>query len=385
MKNSILTIVIVLFFITINSCGVIDNKVSKVQEFLQQKVNDESQGTLKVVSLKKTNGYDKEFGGMNYYVIEWNAVISAQREIWTAEINADYIESFKVTLTEPPAFNGHGWFSQRFPPIHLGTNAQIQMSGIASLHKTEQGWNVEEYKVTKHEILNQGFDNTKQKSVGSSTGDNTISNTDKMNLASRIDSVSFALGIVVGENYKKQLFGGSAGKKVNIELLSKGFRMALLEEKNIMKIDVANKIVTTYFEGANKNEATKNLEEGSLFLKQNKLRPNIITTGSGLQYEVLATGNGAKPSKNDKVRVNYRGTLIDGTVFDSSFDRGEPVTFPVNQVIPGWIEALQLMSVGSKWKIYVPANLGYGERGAGNIIGPNSVLIFEVELLDVIK
>ncbi|MFQ5448203.1 MAG: FKBP-type peptidyl-prolyl cis-trans isomerase, partial [Saprospiraceae bacterium] len=127
----------------------------------------------------------------------------------------------------------------------------------------------------------------------------------------------------------------------------------------------------------------KNLEEGRAFLEANKKREGVHVTESGLQYEILKEGSGPTPKAEDKVRVHYHGTLIDGTVFDSSVERGEPITFPVTGVIKGWVEALQMMQAGAKWKLFIPSNLAYGERGAGAQIGPNAVLIFEVELLGI--
>ncbi len=128
---------------------------------------------------------------------------------------------------------------------------------------------------------------------------------------------------------------------------------------------------------------TKNASEGEKFLADNGRRKGVTTTASGLQYEVLKAAEGAKPTATDSVSVHYHGTLVSGKVFDSSVERGEPATFPVNGVIPGWTEALQLMPVGSKWKLFIPAKLAYGERGAGQDIGPNSTLVFEVELLKI--
>lgn len=129
--------------------------------------------------------------------------------------------------------------------------------------------------------------------------------------------------------------------------------------------------------------AEKNLQEGQAFLAQNKTKPGVVTTASGLQYEVLKEGTGPKPTLNQTVKVHYEGTLIDGTIFDSSYKRGEPIEFGVTQVIPGWTEALQLMNVGSKYKLYLPSNIAYGANGAGGAIGPNETLIFTVELLAV--
>jgi FKBP-type peptidyl-prolyl cis-trans isomerase FklB len=133
-----------------------------------------------------------------------------------------------------------------------------------------------------------------------------------------------------------------------------------------------------------KNEkATANLQAGQAFLEANSQKPGIITLPSGLQYEVIAEGSGMKPLASNKVTCHYHGTLIDGTVFDSSVKRGQPATFPLNMVIKGWTEGLRLMSVGSKWRFFIPPQLAYGERQTGAQIGPNSTLVFEVELLDV--
>lgn len=127
----------------------------------------------------------------------------------------------------------------------------------------------------------------------------------------------------------------------------------------------------------------ENQKKGEQFLADNAKKEGVKTTASGLQYQVIKSGTGKTPGKKDTVKVHYHGTLVDGTVFDSSVDRGEPISFPVDGVIPGWTEALQLMKEGDKWKIFIPSNLAYGERGAGDKIGPNSALVFEVELLSV--
>jgi FKBP-type peptidyl-prolyl cis-trans isomerase FklB len=131
-------------------------------------------------------------------------------------------------------------------------------------------------------------------------------------------------------------------------------------------------------------KATANLKEGEDFLEQNKKREGVMTTASGLQYEVLNEGSGAKPKATDKVKCHYHGTLINGSIFDSSVQRGQPATFPLNMVIKGWTEALQLMSVGSKYRLFLHPSLAYGERQTGSVIGPNSTLIFDVELLDIV-
>ncbi|GDX51878.1 hypothetical protein LBMAG27_09250 [Bacteroidota bacterium] len=131
------------------------------------------------------------------------------------------------------------------------------------------------------------------------------------------------------------------------------------------------------------DKAEKNLKEGMEFLEQNKLKPGVVTLESGLQYEIMVTGDGQKPRATDTVTCHYHGSLINGTVFDSSVQRGQSASFPLNRVISGWTEALQLMPVGSKWKLFLPPNLAYGEQQAGSHIGPNSTLIFEVELLGI--
>jgi FKBP-type peptidyl-prolyl cis-trans isomerase len=139
----------------------------------------------------------------------------------------------------------------------------------------------------------------------------------------------------------------------------------------------------TAMQEALKEQAEKNLVEGEKFLTENKTKEGVKTTASGLQYKIIEEGKGPSPKAGDTVTVNYRGTLIDGTQFDSSYDRGQPATFPLTGVIPGWTEALQMMKKGSKWELYIPPDLAYGDRGAGNRIPPNSTLIFEVELISI--
>jgi FKBP-type peptidyl-prolyl cis-trans isomerase len=204
-------------------------------------------------------------------------------------------------------------------------------------------------------------------------------------LETPLDSASYAIGVLVGANNKQQLANAPGGDEMNLEAMAAAFRATSLGEETAITEEEANNIIRSFFETAGKKEAQANLEKGNAFLEKNKAREGVVTTESGLQYEILKEGDGPKPSADDQVKVNYHGTLIDGTVFDSSVDRGEPVTFGVGQVIPGWTEALELMPVGSKWKLYIPAGLGYGERGAGNDIGPNETLIFEVELLEIVK
>jgi FKBP-type peptidyl-prolyl cis-trans isomerase len=209
--------------------------------------------------------------------------------------------------------------------------------------------------------------------------------TKDIKLNTTVDSVSYAIGILVGNNNSKNLEKAPGGKDLNINIMSVAFEAASLKAELKMTDDEANQMIQAYFQDAGKREAQDNLEKGNAFLEKNGAREGVTTTESGLQYEVLKEGTGAKPTATDKVRVHYHGTLIDGTVFDSSVDRGEPATFGVSQVIKGWTEALQLMPVGSKWKVFIPSELGYGERGAGGNIGPNEALIFEMELLEIIK
>ena len=164
---------------------------------------------------------------------------------------------------------------------------------------------------------------------------------------------------------------------------------AMCEHKPLeIDIQEAQQLLNTYFTKLQEEKEAASADKrkaGEEFLKENAKREGVKTLDSGLQYEIINEGKGAIPTANDKVKVHYHGTLIDGTVFDSSVKRGEPAVFGVTQVIQGWVEALQLMPVGSKWKLFIPYNLAYGERGAGSMIQPYSALIFEVELLDIVK
>lgn len=207
----------------------------------------------------------------------------------------------------------------------------------------------------------------------------------KVKLETAADSAGYAIGILVGTNNKQQVDNAPGGSDINLEAMAAAFRVAALELEGEMTMEEADQVVRRFFESAGEREGQLNLEEGNAFLEQNKSRDGVNTTASGLQYEVLVEGDGPVPVADDRVRVHYHGTLIDGTVFDSSVERGEPAVFGVTQVISGWTEALQLMPVGSKWKIYLPSELAYGERGAGANIGPNTALVFEVELLEIVE
>lgn len=200
-----------------------------------------------------------------------------------------------------------------------------------------------------------------------------------------VDSVSYAIGILVGANNKKQLESAPGSDEMNMEVMAAAFRAASLGEETKIAEEDANALVQKFFMQAGEREAQANLEAGNKFLEENGKREGVTTTESGLQYEVMTEATGEKPAATDRVRVHYHGTLLDGTVFDSSVDRGEPTVFGVSQVIKGWTEALQLMPVGSKWKVFIPSELAYGPRGAGGDIGPNATLTFEVELLEIVK
>ncbi|MBI1227220.1 MAG: FKBP-type peptidyl-prolyl cis-trans isomerase [Bacteroidetes bacterium] len=197
-------------------------------------------------------------------------------------------------------------------------------------------------------------------------------------LKTQKDSLSYSLGVLIGQNLKKQ---GMAD--IDQALFLKGMQAIQEGKPTLMEPVAANKCVTDYTNREKEASKQKAMAEGTAFLAKNAERPGVVAMPSGLQYEVITEGTGAIPKSTDKVKVHYTGTLLDGTVFDSSVERGEPIVFPVTGVIQGWVEALQLMKVGSKWKLFIPQNLAYGERGAGAQIGPYSTLIFEVELLGI--
>jgi FKBP-type peptidyl-prolyl cis-trans isomerase FklB len=197
-------------------------------------------------------------------------------------------------------------------------------------------------------------------------------------LITELDSVSYSLGVNIGENIKKQF------ENINLDNFEAGIKDVLEKELETKISDnQAQAIINSYFSKKQKKESESMIEEGANYLQENAKKEGVTTLPSGLQYEVINDGTGPMPTIEDNVTTHYHGTLIDGTVFDSSVDRGEPASFPVGGVIKGWTEALQLMSVGSKWKLYVPYDLAYGERGAGAQIGPYSTLIFEVELISI--
>lgn len=187
-------------------------------------------------------------------------------------------------------------------------------------------------------------------------------------------------------------FMGSGIKELNVQDFANGVAAVYEGKKPEMTYEQSKQTVQEFFmqlekemQEANQKAAKQNREIGEAFLSENAKREGVKTTASGLQYEVLESGNGAQPTANDRVEVHYTGKLIDGTVFDSSVERGVPATFGVTQVIPGWVEALQLMHEGDQWRLYIPSDLAYGPNGAGGLIGPDTTLIFDVQLLRVIK
>ena len=207
-----------------------------------------------------------------------------------------------------------------------------------------------------------------------------------VNLKLAVDSASYAIGVNTGAGYKENL-KTLPGGKANVDALIAGFITALKGDSAALKMtpEAAQAYLQTYFTEAQARDSKKIKEEGEAFLAENKTKSGVLTTESGLQYQVLTEGKGAKPTAADKVKVHYTGTLLDGTKFDSSVDRGEPAEFGVGQVIKGWTEGLQIMPVGSKYIFWIPAELAYGEQGAGADIKPGSTLKFEVELLDIVK
>ena len=194
-----------------------------------------------------------------------------------------------------------------------------------------------------------------------------------------MDKLSYALGLSMGHN-----FLGSGSKSLNVEDFAKGVEAVYKQEKPEISFDEAKKIINEFFSNLQDEIAETNKQAGKEFLAENAKRSGVVVLPSGLQYEVLAEGKGRKPKATDKVQCHYHGTLIDGQVFDSSIQRGTPAVFGVNQVIPGWVEALQLMPEGSRWKLYIPSDLAYGEQGAGGSIPANATLIFEVELIKIL-
>jgi len=202
-------------------------------------------------------------------------------------------------------------------------------------------------------------------------------------IKTQMDKVSYSIGLDFGKNMKAQ------SVELNLDILLRGIRDGLAEVTPALTQSEMQECMTTFqkemmakMQEKQKTLGEKNKKEGDAFLAENKKKPGVVTLPSGLQYKIIKDGIGKSPKATDTVTTNYRGTFINGKEFDSSFKRGQPATFPLNNVIPGWVEGIQKMKVGSKWELYIPSNLGYGENGSGEI-GPNATLIFEVELLEV--
>lgn len=207
-----------------------------------------------------------------------------------------------------------------------------------------------------------------------------------VNLKTGIDSVSYALGLANGEGFGANL-KTFPGKPIDVDLLLAGMEQGMKSDTGSYKmtIEEAQSYIQSYFTRIQTEDLASTKSEGEKFLEENKAKAGVITTESGLQYQVVTEGNGPKPAAEDRVRVHYTGTLLDGTKFDSSYDRGEPTEFPLNGVIRGWTEGIQIMPVGSKYIFWIPSDLAYGDRGAGQDIKPGSTLKFEVELLEIVK
>lgn len=200
-----------------------------------------------------------------------------------------------------------------------------------------------------------------------------------MKYSNDFDKVSYSLGLSIASNLIS-----SGVKTLNAEAFNDGLATVFEGRMPEINPDEANKILQNFFEGLQKEQGNAAKEAGNKFLEENKKQEGVITLPSGLQYKILKNGNGPKPKASDTVKCHYEGRLINGAIFDSSIRRGEPAEFPVSGVIVGWVEALQLMNTGSKWQLYIPSELAYGSHGAGQSIGPNETLIFDVELLDIV-
>ncbi len=209
---------------------------------------------------------------------------------------------------------------------------------------------------------------------------------EKTKLKTSKEKLGYSVGYVTGMNMKQD------GLDISAEQLSRGIRDGYLGKKGVMTedeikgaLDEYQKVLAAKQAEAMKQLAEKNKRDGTAYLAENGKKEGVATTASGLQYKVVSPGTGKQPKETDTVKVHYRGTTLDGTEFDSSIRRGEPATFPVNGVIAGWKEVLQLMKEGAKWQVVIPSELAYGDRGAAQIIGPNQVLLFDVELIQIVQ
>lgn len=201
-----------------------------------------------------------------------------------------------------------------------------------------------------------------------------------VSLKTQTDSLSYSIGIMVASFYKQQGIS-----EINDTLVNKAIRSKMKGDSTVLNETQSNQVLMAFIEKSKAEKAAASKKQGLAFLAENKTRPGIVTTASGLQYMVLKAGTGPKPLATDKVRCDYEGKLIDGTVFDSSVKQGKPIEFAVNGVIAGWTEALQLMNTGSKWRLFIPSDLAYGDKQMGPDIKPGSTLIFDVELMEIVK
>ena len=195
-----------------------------------------------------------------------------------------------------------------------------------------------------------------------------------------MDKFSYAIGLGIGQNLMSM-----GAKGIVVEDFAQAIKDVIEGNKTAISHEEARDIVNKYFEEMQAKMSADAIEQGAAFLEENAKKEGVVVLPSGLQYEIITEGTGNKASATDQVECHYEGKLIDGTVFDSSYKRNQPATFGVNQVIPGWVEALQLMPAGSKWRLYIPSDLAYGAQGAGDVIPPHSTLVFDVELLDVLN
>ena len=246
----------------------------------------------------------------------------------------------------------------------------------------------------RRDVLFRGIDRFRKKFLSlqidrsiSEYGQILIVSITKFNMDNKeLDRLSYALGLSMGNNFRS-----SGIEKINETDFAAGVRAVFSGEKPLMTYEEAKEEIRVFFSALEEKQREAaaaagkvNEEAGKAFLLENGKRAEVKTTASGLQYEVVKEGDGAMPGPGDQVTVHYTGKLIDGTVFDSSVERGQPATFGVTQVIPGWVEALQMMKAGSKWRLFIPSDLAYGPNGAGGVIGPNATLIFDVELINVV-
>ncbi len=195
-----------------------------------------------------------------------------------------------------------------------------------------------------------------------------------------MDKFSYAIGLGIGQNLMSM-----GAKEIVVEDFAQAIKDVIEGNKTAISHEEAREIVNKFFEDMQAKVSAAAIEQGAAFLAENAKKEGVVVLPSGLQYEIITEGTGDKASATDQVQCHYEGKLVDGTVFDSSYQRNQPATFGVNQVIPGWVEALQLMPAGSKWRLYIPSDLAYGAQGAGDVIPPHSALIFDVELLDVLN